>query len=91
MLPGVLLAAESGESPEDVMNALMKASVQVLRRPVTGWIAEVRDLAAIELPDEYLDEPGLALAVSVTHQKEPDEPRGRYVVMVVFASEGLGA
>ena len=88
---GAAAGVRSGESPEDVMNALMKASVQVLRRPVTGWIAEVRDLAAIELPDEYLDEPGLALAVSVTHQKEPDEPRGRYVVMVVFASEGLGA
>ncbi|MGI9591223.1 MAG: hypothetical protein ACR2P8_07635, partial [Myxococcota bacterium] len=81
----------SGESPEDVMNALMKASIQVLRRPVTGWIAEVSDLAAIELPDEYMDEPGLALAVSVTHHQQPGEPRGRYIVMMVFASEGLGA
>ena len=88
---GAAVGVDSGESPKDVMNALMKASVQVLRRPVTGWITEVTDLAAIELPDEYLDDPGLALAVSVTHTKRPDEPRGRYVVMVVFTSEGLGA
>jgi hypothetical protein len=88
---GAAAGVRSGEAPEDVMNALMKASVRVLRRPVTGWIAQVSDLAALELPDEYLDEPGLALAVSVTHRKQPGEPRGRYVVMVVFASDGTGA
>jgi hypothetical protein len=88
---GAAAGIDGGESPEDVMNALMKASVQVLRRPVTGWITEVTDLAAIELPDNYLDDPGLALAISVTHRKRPDEPRGHYVVMIVFTSEGLGA
>jgi hypothetical protein len=88
---GAAIGVESGESPEDVLNALLKASVQVLRRPVTGMITEVTDLSAVSLPDEYLDEPGLSLAVVVTHEKRPGEPRGRYVVMIVFASEGLGA
>lgn len=88
---GAAAGVQGGEAPEDVMNALVKASVQVLRSPVTGWMTEVTDLAAIELPDEYLDEPGLALGVSVSHRKQPGEPRGRYVVMIVFASEGRGA
>ena len=54
------------------------------------WPPRSSELQRIDW-DDYLDDPGLALAVSVTHQERPGEPRGHYVVMVVFISEGLGA
>ncbi len=82
----------TGEVPRDVMRDLLGETVDVLRRPATGWIAEVRDLDELSFPDEYLTRPTLGLALAISHREEPGEPWGRWVVMVVVAdTEGHGA
>jgi hypothetical protein len=82
----------SGETPRDVMHDLLGETVEILRRPATGWIAEVRDLDELSFPDEYLTRPALGLALAISHREEPGEPWGRWVVMVVVAdAEGQGA
>jgi hypothetical protein len=82
----------SGEVPRDVMRDLLGQVVEILRRPATGWIAEVRDLDELSFPDEYLTRPSLGLALAVSHREEPGEPWGRWVVMVVVADpEAQGA
>ncbi|MEE9608630.1 MAG: hypothetical protein V3U03_12895, partial [Myxococcota bacterium] len=59
---------------------------EVLKRPVRGWMAEARELSAIEFPEEYLSERELAVAVGVSYRKVPDEPWGRFIVMIVSAA-----
>jgi hypothetical protein len=82
----------TGETPRDVMRDLLGGTVEILRRPATGWIAEVRDLDELSFPDEYLTRPSLGLALAISHREEPGEPWGRWVVMVVVAdAEGHGA
>ena len=34
-------AVQAGEDPTDALDALLQGSVDVLQRPVAGWIAEV--------------------------------------------------
>jgi hypothetical protein len=75
----------SGETPRDVMRDLLGETVEILRQPATGWIAEVRDLDELSFPDEYLTRPTLGLALAISHREEPGEPWGRWVVMVVVA------
>jgi hypothetical protein len=82
----------SGEVPRDVMRDLLGDTVEILQRPATGWIAEVRDLDELSFPDEYLTRPALGLALAISHREEPGEAWGRWVVMVVVAdAEGHGA
>jgi hypothetical protein len=82
----------TGELPRDVMRDLLGETVDILRRPATGWIAEVRDLDELSFPDEYLTRPTLGLALAISHREEPGEPWGRWVVMVVVAdAEDHGA
>jgi hypothetical protein len=78
-------AVQSGGDPADAMNALLRDSVDVLRAPVSGWVAEVRDLDELEFPQEYLTSPTLRVAVAVSHTKRDGEPWGRYVVMLVVS------
>jgi len=82
----------TGETPRDVMRDLLGETVEILRRPATGWIAEVRDLDELSFPNEYLTRPSLGLALAISHREEPGEPWGRWVVMVVVAdAEDRGA
>jgi hypothetical protein len=78
-------AVQHGAEPADALNGLLRASAQLLNRPVAGWIAEAREIEEIEFPEEYLADPDLAVAVAVTHRRPEGEPWGRYVVLVVFA------
>jgi hypothetical protein len=85
-------AVEAGGDPADAMNVLLRDSVDVLRAPVSGWVAEVSDLDAIEFPSEYLTSPTLRVAVAVSHKKREGEPWGRYIVMLVVSDpEAWGA
>jgi len=81
-----------GESPEDVMNMLLMKGVDVLRAPVSGWVAEVRDLESLDFPQEYLTSPSVRVAVAVSQTRREGEPWGRYVVMLVVSDpEAWGA
>lgn len=85
-------AVRAGQDPADAMNVLLRNSVDVLRAPVSGWVAEVRDLELLEFPQEYLTSPTLRVAVAVSHTKRQGEPWGRYVVMLVVSDpEAWGA
>lgn len=78
-------SVQGGMDPQDAMSVLLQRSVQVLRRPASGWMAEVRDLDDLEFPAEYLTDPTFSLAISVSHRRPAGEPWGRYVVMLVVA------
>ena len=81
-----------GGEPADAMNMLLRESVDVLRAPVSGWVAEVRDLDDIEFPQEYLTSPTVRVGVAVTHKRREGEPWGHYVVMLVVSDpEAWGA
>ncbi|MDJ0852656.1 MAG: hypothetical protein QNK04_30170 [Myxococcota bacterium] len=81
-----------GGEPADAMNMLLRESVDVLRAPVSGWVAEVSDLDQIEFPQEYLSSPTLRVGVAVTHKRREGEPWGHYVVMLVVSDpEAWGA
>jgi hypothetical protein len=83
---------QGGNEPADAMNALLRESVDILRAPVSGWVAEVRDLDGIEFPQEYLTSPTLRVAVAVSHRRDEGEPWGHYVVMLVVSDpEAWGA
>ncbi len=82
----------SGSEPADAMNMLLRESVDLLRAPVSGWVAEVRDLDQIDFPKEYLTSPTLRVGVAVTHKRRDGEPWGHYVVMLVVSDpEAWGA
>jgi hypothetical protein len=86
------MRVQAGLDPSDVMSVLIRESSNVLRRPVSGWIAEVADIEELEFPTEYLEDPSLAVAVAVGHRKREGEPWGRYVVLLVVAApESRGA
>lgn len=77
---------QAGSDPTDVFNRLLQASVDVLKRPVNGWIGEVSKLEDLKIPEDLLDRPSLEIAVGVSYHKPEDEPWGRYVVMLVTAA-----
>ena len=77
---------QAGRDPTDVLGDLVQRGAEVLKRPVRGWMAEARELSAIEFPEEYLSERELAVAVGVSYRKVPDEPWGRFIVMIVSAA-----
>jgi len=88
----VASAVQAGEDPTDALDALLQQSVDVLQRPVAGWLAEVSEIDGLEFPEEYLARPSLEVAVAVTHRRKPGDPWGRYVVMLVVADpEARGA
>jgi hypothetical protein len=78
-------AVQAGEDPTDALDALLQGSVDVLQRPVAGWIAEVSEIDGLDFPEEYLRRPSLDVAVAVSHRRKPGDPWGRYVVMLVIA------
>lgn len=83
---------EGGGEPADAMNMMLRQSVDALRAPVSGWVAEVPDLDAIEFPEEYLTSPTLRVSVAVSRKKREGEPWGHYVVMLVVSDpEAWGA
>jgi hypothetical protein len=82
----------SGGEPADAMGLLLRDAASVLRAPVSGWVAEVRELDALEFPLEYLTSPTLRVAVAVSHKRREGEPWGHYVVMLVVSDpEAWGA
>jgi hypothetical protein len=83
---------KGGGAPADAMSELLRASAEVLQRPVSGWLSEVGDIDELEFPEHFLGDPSLGVAVSVSHHQPPGEPWGRYVVMLVMAEpEARGA
>lgn len=82
----------AGGDPADAMNGLLTRSVDVLRAPVSGWVAEVSDMEMLEFPLEYLTSPTLRVGVAVSVVKREGSPRGHYVVMLVVSDpEAWGA
>ena len=75
----------TGEVPRDVMKDLLGDAIDVLQRPATGWITEVRDLDELRFPDEYLTRASLGVALAISHREQKGEPWARWVVMVVVA------
>jgi hypothetical protein len=76
---------QAGASPTDALNYLLQSSVDLLQRPVNGWIGEVSKLEDLKFPDDFLDRTSLGIAIGVSYHKPDDEPWGRYVVMLVAA------
>jgi hypothetical protein len=76
---------QAGAGPTDVLNDLLQSSVDVLQRPVNGWMGEFSKLEDLKFPEDFLDRPSVGIAVGVSYHKPKDEPWGRYVVMLVAA------
>ncbi|MGH0032344.1 MAG: hypothetical protein ACQGVC_21335 [Myxococcota bacterium] len=74
---------QAGLDPKQALGDWIEETVQVLGRSVTGWYAEVQDLDEIVFPDSFLDPRRLEVSISVALRRPPDEPWGRYVVMMV--------
>lgn len=85
LFPQAAAAVQAGEEPGDALRVLLEASARRLRRPVSGWITEVSDLALVEFPEEYVTRPSLGVGVAVSHRKPPGEAWGHWVVMLVVA------
>jgi hypothetical protein len=81
----VASSVQAGADPTDALDALLEQSLDVLQRPVAGWIAEVSEIESLEFPEEYLRKPSLGVAVAVSHRRPKGEAWGRFVVMLVIA------
>lgn len=81
----VASSVQGGTEPRDALDGLLRQSVDLLRRPVAGWIAEVSEIDGLEFPEEYLERPSLSVAVAVSHRRPEGDAWGRYVVMMVVA------
>jgi hypothetical protein len=81
----VASAVQAGEEPRDALEGLLEQSVDILQRPVAGWIAEVSEIESLEFPEEYLKRPSMGVAVAVSHRRAKGDAWGRYVVMLVIA------
>ena len=81
----VASSVQGGEEPRDALDTLLRQSVDVLQRPVAGWIAEVSEIESLEFPEEYLRRPSMGIAVAVSHRRPKGDAWGRYVVMLVIA------
>jgi hypothetical protein len=83
---------QAGEDPADAMNLLLRSSVDALQAPVSGWVAEVREIDEIEFPEEYQTSPTLRVGIAVSYSRREDDPWGHYVVMLVVSDpEAWGA
>jgi len=81
----VASSVQGGAEPRDALDGLLEQSVDILRRPVAGWIAEVTEIESLDFPEEYLRRPSLDIAVAVSHRRLEGDAWGRYVVMLVIA------
>jgi hypothetical protein len=55
-----------------------------------GWVLEASSLEDTPLPDDLLDAPALRLAVGVGYYQPPEEPWGRYVVLILIPARDVG-
>jgi hypothetical protein len=76
---------QAGLEPRQAFDQLLQSSSAALRRPVSGWLAEVSDLDDLEFPEDFVSRASLEIAVGVAYRRPDPEPWGRYVVMVVVA------
>jgi len=76
---------QAGVEPRQAFDQLLQSTSVALRRPVSGWLAEVSDLDDLEFPDDLVTRTSLEIAVGVAYRRPEAEPWGRYVVMVVVA------
>jgi hypothetical protein len=76
---------QAGAGQTDALNDLLQSSVDLLQRPVNGWIAEVSNLDDLEFPDDFVSRASVGIAVGVSYHKPANEPWGRYVVLLVAA------
>jgi len=76
---------QAGADPREALDRLLQSSAAALRRPVTGWLAEVSDLDDLEFPDDLVGLPAPEIAVGVAYHRPDPEPWGRYVVLLVVA------
>ena len=81
----VASSVQGGVEPRDALDGLLEQSVDILQRPVAGWIAEVSEIDGLDFPEEYLRRPSLGIAVAVSHRRPEGDAWGRYVVMLVIA------
>ncbi|TFG95431.1 MAG: hypothetical protein E4H11_05065 [Myxococcales bacterium] len=81
----VASSVQAGVEPRDALDGLLQQSVDLLQRPVAGWIAEVSEIESLEFPEEYLLRPSMGIAVAVSHRRPKGDAWGRYVVMLVIA------
>ena len=77
---------QTGADPEDLLGDLLRASSEILQRPVQGWVTQVSDLDSLEFPEDFLTDSEIGVAIGVSYLKPEDEAWGRYVVMMVVAS-----
>ena len=54
-----------------------------------GYVVEVTSLDAVELPREILKQPGLRLAMGITHYKPPGAAWAQLVVVFVFVAAAM--
>jgi hypothetical protein len=78
-------SVQAGVDPRSALGDLLQVSTDMLQRSVNGWIGEVSNLEDLDFPDDFLLRPSLEIAVGVSYHKPPDQPWGRYVVMLVAA------
>lgn len=76
---------QGGVEPRDAFDGLVEESHELLRLPVSGWIAEASSLDEIEFPEEFLTRPSLQISIGVSHRRPEGSAWGRYVVMMVTA------
>jgi hypothetical protein len=76
---------QAGVEPGQAFDQLLQSSAAALRRPVSGWLAEVADLDDLEFPEDFVTRPSPEIAVGVAYHRPDREPWGRYVVMLVVA------
>ncbi len=84
-------ALEAGRDPSEVSSELMRETVEVLNKEVSGWVLHENDLEDVRIPEEVITRPSLAIAVVLGRHRPPDHPWTRYIVLLVTADPGRAA
>jgi hypothetical protein len=74
---------QKGEDIEQVADAALKESVNIMQRPFTIWMMEIHDVEHMAFPDQLLTPRTTYVAISVATRKRPKSAWGSTVVLVL--------
>ena len=72
-------------TPISALSSLVRVGVDVLQRPLQGFVFETNDLDRLEFPEHLLGRRVPEVSITLTRYQPEGEPWGRYVVLFVSA------
>jgi hypothetical protein len=75
---------EGKQTPREALDQVLQRASASYQMAMNGYVIEASSLDELEIPDEVLRQPALALEIGVTHHKAPGAAWAQYTILVVY-------